>query len=253
MNRKFLRMAAAVAWVLALVGCGDLTSANGEFGRVNYALHTDFEVEGTSLTETSLLVGHAQVIHTSPLNSEDYAEDDQISHVVTPEEGVTVVQGAYEGAGDPWKFEVLVETPGTYVFETWKAETLHDRLEVEFDVPATLDLVAWARAPWEDDFQSLDQGESVEEGTQVAFLPIPLDASGNRIAGDLFAQLEVSEPGMIIPGANVWGVYEQSIWASTSPSSVYFIDEGEVDVSLVDVPNAVAATWSFVVTSSVSE
>ena len=93
----------------------------------------------------------------------------------------------------------------------------------------------------------------MEEGTQVAFLPIPLDAVGERIAGNLFAELEASESGMIIPGANVWGVYEQSIWASTSPSSVYFINAGSVDISLTDEPNAVSAVWSFSVTPSTEE
>ena len=84
----------------------------------------------------------------------------------------------------------------------------------------------------------------------MAFLPIPLDADGQRIAGNLFAQLDASESDMIIPGANVWGVYEQSIWASTNPSSVYFINTGNVDISLTDLPNAVSAVWSFVVISS---
>lgn len=246
------RFLTAVAGIFALMGCGDLTSANGELGRVNYALHTDFEVEGPSLTETSLLAGHPQVIHTSPLDSADFAQEDLITHSVTPDTGVTILQGEWVSGG-PWNFEVLVETPGTYAFETWLGEELHDRLEVVFDAPSTLDLIAWARAPWEENFEVLSRGESVEEGTQVAFLPIPLDAVGERIAGNLFAELEASESGMIIPGANVWGVYEQSIWASTSPSSVYFINAGSVDISLTDEPNAVSAVWSFSVTPSTEE
>ena len=87
----------------------------------------------------------------------------------------------------------------------------------------------------------------------MAFLPIPMDAVGGRIAGNLFAELEASESDMIIPGANVWGVYEQSIWASTSPSSVYFINAGNVDISLTDQPNAVSAVWSFEVTPSAED
>ena len=246
------RILAVLLGLLSLVGCGDLTSANGEYGRMNYALHTDFEVEGLSLADTSLLVGHPQAIQTSPLDSSDYAEEDQISHAVTPEAGVVVLQGD-NVSGGPWNFEVLVETPGTYFFETWKGGTLHDRLEVVFDAPSSLDLVAWARAPWAENFESLSRGEAIEEGTQVAFLPIPLDAKGQRIAGNLFAEIEASESDMIIPGANVWGVYEQSIWASTSPSSVYFINPGSVDISLNDLPNAVGAVWSFVVNSSTED
>ena len=129
---SFGRLVAVLTGIFALAGCGDLTSANGEYGRVNYALHTDFEVEGPSLAETSLLVGHPQVIHTSPLDSADYADEDLITHAVSPDVGVVLLQGELVSGG-PWNFEVLVETPGTYVFETWKGQVLHDRLEVNRD------------------------------------------------------------------------------------------------------------------------
>ena len=111
--------------------------------------------------------------------------------------------------------------------------------------PPSEESVRTNSAPWEDSFQSIGDGERVEEGTQVAFLPVPVDAAGKRIAGDLFAELSASDESMIVPGANVWGVYEKSVWAVANPSSVYFIDAGQVDLTLSDVPNEVGVTWSF--------
>jgi len=242
--QPFLKTAFLATGALVLTACGDVQSANGEYGRMSYSLYTDYVMSGEPLNEVSLLARHAQHIQTQPTNSDDYSQADLIRHEISPSDGVVVEQGTVDGL-DPWDFRVTVSTPGIYAFETWKGTELHDRIELFFDAPDTLDLIGWARAPWADSFESIQAGDWVEEGTQVAFLPIPLDASGKRIAGDLFAELSASDESMIVPGANVWGVYEQSVWAGSNPSSVYFIDAGSVDLTLSDLPNEVGVTWTF--------
>jgi len=235
---------ACTAWAgVMMVGCGDFSVSNGEMGNMLYALHTDYEISGDALDEVSLLVGHTQQIQTIPVDSNDYGDEDGFSHVVTPESGVTVVQGSEQG--DPWDFYVTVENPGSYTFETWRQGSLYDYIEMVFDAPSSLELIGWARAPWEEDFEAIEAGDALIEGTQVAFLPVPIDASGNRIAGDLFADLSVSDESMVVPGSNVYGVFEQGVYTTSSPSTVYFIDAGEAEVTLTDTPNQVSATWSF--------
>ena len=229
--------------VTVVAGCGDFSVSNGEMGNMLYALHTDYEISGDALDEVSLLVGHTQQIQTIPVDSNDYGEENGFSHVVSPAGEVTVVQGSEHG--DPWDFYVTVDSPGSYTFETWKEGSLYDYIDMVFDVPSSLDLIGWARAPWEEDFEPIRAGDSLIEGTQVAFLPVPIDASGNRIAGDLFADLSVSDESMVVPGSNVYGVFEQGVYTTSAPSTVYFIDAGEADVTLTDTPNQVSATWSF--------
>ena len=45
------RVSLLTAPLLLAMACGDKTSANGEFGRINYSLYTDYYSQSESLTE----------------------------------------------------------------------------------------------------------------------------------------------------------------------------------------------------------
>ena len=86
-------LATLALMALATTGCGDLTSATGEFGRVNYQLHTDYLMEEALLTQVGIITGHQQHIGTTLTDAgENEAGNDgeEITHEVTPSEGVTI-------------------------------------------------------------------------------------------------------------------------------------------------------------------
>ncbi len=241
-------LATLALMALATTGCGDLTSATGEFGRVNYQLHTDYLMEEALLTQVGIITGHQQHIGTTLTDAgENEAGNDgeEITHEVTPSEGVTI-EADSDGDDEISDILVTVEQPGEYTFESYLDGQLFDRIVLVFETPVELNLLTRVREPYSDDWDTLNPGEGqVEEGSQVAFLPIPLNESGDRIAGDFDAQLEADPSWAVAPAYNLLGVYEQNIVGSASPVSVYFIEPGEVTVTLTDTVNGTDASWQF--------
>ena len=244
-NIPFGLTLAALASTLG--ACGDFAASTGELGRIDYWLHTDYVMEDWSLTEVSILTGHTQQINTElTMRGESEYNNGTISHVVSPSVGVTVEQD--ELSGDISDLLITVEDAGTYTVETLMDGRVFDTIELEFDSPASLDQITFVRAPSQDDFsENSSANPVVDEGSQVAFLPIPLDASGSRIAGDIAVELSADPEDMIVEGSNVLGVYEQGVYTSSSPTTIYFVDSGEVTITLTDVPNAVDASTTFTV------
>jgi hypothetical protein len=233
---------------LATTGCGDLTSATGELGRVNYTLHTNYLVQEAMLTQVGIITGHQQHIGTRLTDSgEDRAGDDgeEITHSVSPSEGVTL-EAQESGDDEIADIYVTVDDPGGYTFESHLNGELFDRINLVFETPVELELLTRVRVPYSDDWDTLNDGETlVEEGSQVAFLPIPLNDVGDRIAGDFDVLLEADPEWAVAPAYNLIGVYEQNIVGSASPVSIYFIEPGEVTVTLTDTVNGTSASWLF--------
>lgn len=250
--KNMLRTGALLATLtlmgLATTGCGDLTSATGEFGRVNYTLHTNYLVQEAMLTEVGIITGHAQHIGTRLTDAgENVAGNDgeEITHSVSPSEGVTL-EAQEDGDDEISDFYVTVDDPGEYTFESYLDGDLFDRISLTFETPVELELLTRVRIPYSDDWDTLNDGETlVEEGSQVAFLPIPLNDVGDRIAGDFDVLLEADPEWAVAPAYNLIGVYEQNIVGSASPVSIYFIEPGEVTVTLTDTVNGTSASWMF--------
>ena len=240
-------LATLTLMALATTGCGDLTSATGEYGRVNYTLHTNYLVQEAMLTQVGIITGHPQHIGTSLTDAgENVAGDDagEITHQVTPSEGVTIEE--MDNDDDIADFYVTVETAGEYTFEAINGPDLFDRIDLVFETPVELELLTRVRIPYSDEWDTLSDGETlVEEGSQVAFLPIPINENGDRIAGDFDVLLEADPEWAVAPAYNLIGVYEQNIVGSASPVSIYFIEPGEVTVSLTDTVNGTSASWDF--------
>ena len=77
---------------LSLIGCGDVVSGTGEFGKVNYSLYTVYQSETSSITQSKLLVGHRQRIMTelTMRGSRDVDNPSTLTHVMTPAEGASL-------------------------------------------------------------------------------------------------------------------------------------------------------------------
>ena len=243
--RNQVLLASLVSSILT-VGCGDMSGSTGELGRLNYALHSDFEVDGAALVGTPILTGHAQRINVdlTPLGSDETSSPADIQHVVSPSGGVTME--AWESTGDVSDFEINVATPGDYVIESMLGEDTFDRITLTFDAPSSMELVTWIRRPNADDFdEATGSPIAVDEGAQAAFVPIPLDSSGVRIAGDFVPTIDADAPWAIVQGVNVLGIYEQNVVVAQSPASVYFIEPGPISIAIGDDVNGVEGVAEF--------
>jgi len=244
------RALAAFASTLLLFtfGCGDVTSTTGEEGNIRYALHTDYDSHEDDLTTVGILTGHPQRLTTSLTDQGEGQVDDPASleHSVSPSEGCTLelVQVDDEVAD----FLVTATTPGEYTFESNLDGELFDRITLTFDAPATLELQTWIRNPGDEEFTSASGIRSpVEEGAQATFVLVPLGTDGARLAGDLQTTWSADPHWAVVAGENVLGVYEQQVWSASNPFSLYFIEPGDVAVTIADPVNALEATADFVV------
>src|SRR5690606_1835525 len=95
-------------------------------------------------------------------------------------------------AEEPPDLRVVVSEPGVYTVESTGPGGLVDRITLTFEQPADFDLGTFVRAPWAERFDpAAGDTITVEEGSQVTFQPIPVDAAGDRLAGDLTTTIAV--------------------------------------------------------------
>ena len=237
---------ASLALALLATGCGDMNSSTGQLGRLNYSLHSDFLVDGSALVGTSILTGHPQTIRVDLTDSgeDDANNPEDIEHTATPSEGVTIE--TWESSSDVGSMTITVTTPGDYVIESMLDGQVFDWLTLTFDSPSSMDLVTWLRQPNGEDFdQASGSPIFADEGTQAAFVPIPLDASGDRIAGDFVPVISADPEWAVVTGVNVLGIYEQNVVVARSPASVYFIEPGAIAITIADDVNGVDAVADF--------
>ncbi len=247
LHARTLTLTLTLTAAATLVGCGDFNRATGELGRVQYALHSDYITEDVPLTAVSLVTGHTQPLHTTLTDAGETAaggDADAIVHAV--DAAGVVVENRNAGDDECPDVDLTVDAPGTYALEATLDGDLFDRIELTFDTPTSLDLLTRVRAPYGDEWEDLDDGVlQVGEGSQLAFLPIPIDAFGDRLAGNFEVEITADPAWAVAPAWNVYGVYEQNIVGSASPASLYFVEPGFVTVTLTDVPNGVSVTRDF--------
>ena len=237
---------ASLAVALVVTGCGDSSTSTGQLGRLDYSLHSDFLVDGTALVGTSILTGHPQwiTVRLTDSGEGDASTPEDIVHTATPAEGVTIETS--EASDDPGDITITVTEPGDYVIESMLDGAVFDWITLTFDAPSTMGLVTWIRGPNGEDFsEATGSPIAVSEGTQAAFVPIPLDAVGDRIAGDFVPEITASPEWAVVTGINVLGIYEQNVVVARSPASVYFIEPGLIDITIADAVNGVDGVASF--------
>lgn len=234
----------------ALIGCGDQTSSAGDEGNLLYTLFTDYDVPEDQLTDARLVTGHEQRLLVS-LTSRGLQEVDspgRIQHTVLPAAGVFVTnQGGSES--NPPDLRILVSAPGKYTVESRDGGELVDRITLTFEEPGDFELRAHVRAPWGEDFQAASGDPiTVEEGSQVTFQAVPLDAAGERLAGDMTTDIAVDPTWAVVPGEGVLETYEDGVWTVGGEVNFYFIEPGVVTFSVIDPVSGATGDQDFEVT-----
>ena len=116
------------------VACTDLSTATGEFGRINYHLNTPFEIEEFILTEAKLVTGYEQEIQTN-LTPKGFGKTEEpylIRHS-SETEGVTVnselLDELFFNVPD---FSIIANNTGDVVLESRLEGALFDRITLGF-------------------------------------------------------------------------------------------------------------------------
>lgn len=242
-----------------LAACGvDSVGANGELGNMTFGLVSDWYLDQSNLTEVGIVTGHAQSFIVALTEKGERIADgnaDAIHYTMEPDAGVTIVQSGpdseEEGELDvPPSLSLQVTEPGSYALQASLEGELVDRIQLLFATPAALELSLYTRAPWAEDFEALEATEpsQVLEGTQLAWLPIPVGADGVRLVGDVVAGLSADPIEAVVPADNVEHVNEDEVYDQAQVPSLYFIEPGEVTVTLTDAANGAIGAHAFVVT-----
>jgi hypothetical protein len=239
-------LAFATLTALCTVACGDFTEAVGELGNLQYELGTDYEMGRARLDDVSILTNHPQTLYLDLVDDDDARRLDlsTVHHSVSPSEGVTLSYDAEEDG--LMALDVLVTAPGDYTLTTKLEGDLYDYVYLHFDAPTSLTSATWIRAPGADEFErAIGDGVTIEEGTQISFVPIPLDAGGERIAGRLEVVTTSDPEGAVVPAWDDWGTYEDGVIGSVDSTSVYVIEPGTLTVTVTDEPNAASFSQVF--------
>lgn len=234
---RFLLSSCTLALCTGLLsGCVDAISSTGQEGLLVYSLYTEYDVPEIELTDARIVTGHEQrlTVHLTTEGRERVASTAIIQHTVLPDVGVTMIE---EGgaAGEPPDLRILVSEPGVYTVESRADGEVVDSIDLTFEEPAGIELLAHVRPPWGTEFQPTS-GDliAIEEGSQVTFQAAPLDADGRRLAGDLTTSLTVDPSWAVVPGEGVVETYENGVWTVAGEVSFYFIDPTPVTFTVAD-------------------
>lgn len=229
------------------VGCGDFAGATGDQGLLRFTLVTDFELPSNDLRDLTIVAGHQQRLDVD-LTQDGAASIDAPEDLTYTIDAAGNVAEQFGSEDDPPDALITITDPGTVRLEAIDATgAFVDGLDLEFDESTALELDVRVRAPWEDELDKQDEGvvSSVVEGSQATFLPIPLDESGERLAGDLEATAAVDPEWAVVPGASVGGVYENGYWTLKGEIEFYFIEPGDVTVTVTDAVSGAEGTHDF--------
>ena len=251
MNTSVWKKVVAPTVLLAIgTGCGSSTWGVGELGRVGYSLHSDFVAEEGRLDELDIVTGHRQLIRTYLTEKgENAAGEDEasITHGVSPETpDVQVV--VYEDDNEVPDFDITALAEGAYTLESRLDGDVFDYITLSFATPNEMEMVSWVLPPDAEDWVDLSGGgpHAVAVGTQATFLPIP-SRDGQRLVGDIAVELLADPEDAVVQGENVLAVYEQNVVTTRSPVSLFFVETGDVTITLEDQANQLAVEVAFVV------
>lgn len=242
----------------SLTGCGvDSVGANGELGRLVFGLTSDWYLDPTNLTEVGIVTGHPQsfICELSDRGSGDIGESaEALLFSVTPDDGGDVTQLSLGDEEVP-SLRLTVTVPGDYTIAAALEGEIFDFIQLRFDAPSGLEIAAYTRAPYAEEFEplGLEDVHPVAEGTQLAWLPIPLDAAGERLAGQLESTVAAEPAELVVPVANVQYVNENDVSDITIAPSLYFIEAGAVTVTVTDTVTPASGVLDFAVEAVVPE
>ena len=82
----------------------------------------------------------------------------------------------------------------------------------------------------------------------MTFQPIPVDAAGDRLAGDLTTTIAVDPEWAVVPGQGVVETYENGVWTVGGEINFYFIEPTLVTFSVIDPVSGATGEQLFDVT-----
>jgi hypothetical protein len=250
-----MRTLVCFAIVVMSAGCVDVTSSTGDKGRLIYSLSTDYDVPQRELIDARIVTRHEQRISVglTALGRQELENPHLIQHRVVPAEGVTIISGgSYDGV--PPDFRILVAEPGAYTVESTEADELVDRITLTFAELGGFQLATMVRAPWGDGFDRASGDPIVvQEGSQVTFQPIPVDAAGQRLAGELSTTITVDPEWAVVPGQGVIASWEGGVWSVKGEINFYFIEPTLVTFSVTDPVSGATGDQVFDVTPVVMQ
>ena len=241
----------ARAWSLAisclsLLACGDSTSAEGDQGLLGFTLVTDYDVQ-SDLRQATIVAGHRQELDVELTHegSRRISDPTALVYAATP----TAELEALPIGNDVPDLGLRVDAPGRYRIDALVDGVAVDGIDLEFDSTASIELVVRVRVPWEEDFTEVpaDEVTRVIEGTQAAFLPIPLDAAGERLAGVVETEGAVDPRWSVVPGASLGGLYEDGYWTVSGEIDFYFIEPADTTITITDPVSGGSGQHQFVV------
>jgi hypothetical protein len=229
-----------------LVACNvDSVAANGVLGNLTFTLSSASYLDSPDLTQVDIVTGHPQVLSVGTSDAGERRADGReglLSYRMSPSEGVTVEQGATDAdSGSPPALWLTASQPGDYVLEATLDGEVFDYVLLGFAAPTALEVPLFVRAPYAETFLPADAPLQVEEGTQLAWLPIPL-RSGERLAGEVAASITADPVQAVVPAANVDYVNEDEVYSNAEAPSLYFIEPGEVTLTVSDDVNDASET-----------
>lgn len=237
--------------VLMMSGCfsADSNTSTGENGVLTYSLYTDYEAEGNLSTGIlPTLVTHRIEVYST--GAESIGRYDQIYHKVEPAENAVIITGDNEYSIPD--LTIKVSKPGKYTVITKNSEEEIDRIELNFEDPASLKVVTKIRSPYEYTFEkaaaSADIG--VEEGSQVAFIPYFYNSDNVRMIGNIGCEYSADPDWMVVPDVEWNSETEDSSWTANYASSYYFIEEGTVEFTIWHEESGMTGKQKFTVTSA---
>ncbi len=235
-----------------VVACGgDRTASVGDNGKLRYELQTNYEVPESDLRDARIVTGHRQELKITLTDQgrDDVDNPEALRHALKPSAGTTVETLDNGSESDPPDVRITVASPGTYTLESRQGGDLVDKITLTFAEPAGFEIVTRMRGPWESSFVEV-AGDPItlEEGSQVVLLPIPLDAKQQRLAGELSTEVGVSPAWAVTPGMSVIATYEQGVWSAGGEIDFYFIEPATVTFSIQDPVSKAVTDQAFDVT-----
>jgi len=238
-------------FLLSFIACkGDILGNTGEFGRILYTLETDYKMEGNDLTEAKIATGYPQRLGASltPSGWKMVGDEPFLVYHSTEDDGFTVEsETVLDGEMGVPGFTIKADAAGDFTIQSMLKEELVDQITLSFVKPDDVSVLSWIRDPNAEEFTE-QEGETitVAVGSQAAFIPIPKQG-GERIIGDLEVEIEITPAEAAVEGYNIESVSEGGVTANSNPASVYFVQEGAVEVCATDVVNEVQSCQKFTV------
>jgi hypothetical protein len=234
------------------IGCGgDVTSGVGENGLLRYSLYTTYDVPQDDLSEARIITGHQQRISVSMTAEglEDVKQPNDITHRFKPADGTSWAEQTVptDVEGDyiiPAVF--TVSTAGEYTLESVADGKVIDYISLQFETPAGFEMSIKVRDQWGSSFEA-ETGDpvTVDEGSQVILLAIPVDAEDERLAGVMTPTITVDPTWAVTPGYNVYSNTEDVTWRSEGPPDYYFIEPVLVTFTITDPVSEASTTQQF--------